>query len=247
MLPTTTRAEADEREATAHVAYAPISASRQCGLKRLTYREPCFMNLHASLKEGKWIPPQMCGMTGTPHSPTAPISQGTMHRRALSRGKLSPPKRPILVSTILLLAAVTATEPARALDIHVTATVHPGRLTLDTARGVISGAERMHGLHRVLITVTDARGRGDGWQLNVRPTNTTNEETAVVGIDIRCGHRSTCTLPRDFLSLPADLAANRRTPVLEAEKGTGMGRIEVTLTIATVNDEPALTFSLRPA
>jgi hypothetical protein len=152
-----------------------------------------------------------------------------------------------LVTALVLLATLSTTESARALDIHVTANIHPGHLTLTAATDVTSPAERMHGLHRVLITVTDARGHGHGWQLSVRANSAANEESTVVGIDARCGRRSTCTLPRDLPSLPATLMTGRRTPVLEAQKGTGIGRIDVTLTIAstTANDEPAFAFSLQ--
>lgn len=151
------------------------------------------------------------------------------------------------MAALVLLATLAGAESALALDIKVTATIRPGHLTLDAATDVSSPAELRQGLHRVLITVTDARGSGDGWRLDLRATTTAARGIAVVGIDTRCGKRSTCTLPQPRAVLPAELAPGRGTTIVEGRKGTGMGRIDLTLTIATgtANGKQALSFSLR--
>lgn len=150
------------------------------------------------------------------------------------------------VAALVLLATLAAAESARADDIRVTVDVRPGHLTLDAAADVSSPAELSRGLHRVLVTVTDARGSGAGWQLDLRAANIGAGKIAVVGIDTRCGKRSTCTLPQTRAGVPAALVPGRRTTVVEGRRGTGMGRIEVTLTIATgTAGEQALSFSLQ--
>jgi hypothetical protein len=142
---------------------------------------------------------------------------------------------------LILLGALTGAERARALDIRVTTTVIPGHLTLGPAANVTSPAERSRELHRVVMTVIDARGSGSGWRLEARSTAT--GDVAIVGIDTACGRKSTCTLPQNLARLPAKAATGRRTTVIETRKGTGMGRVEVTLTIAgEAADLPPLRF-----
>jgi hypothetical protein len=149
-------------------------------------------------------------------------------------------------TVLVLLAALAAAGSARALDIKVTANVRPGPFTLDGVTDVTSPFDRSRGLRRVVVTVTDARGSGAGWRLDLRIVNGPVDGIAVVGIDVRCGKRSTCTLPRTLVGFPSELALNRRTTVVEGRQGTGMGRVDVTLTIAAkpAGGRPELRFSL---
>jgi hypothetical protein len=147
----------------------------------------------------------------------------------------------------LVLVALTTAGAASGADVHVVLSVNPGPLTLGTANAVSSGAHSSSGLRRIAITVTDARGSGTGWRLETHPLGTTTGAVTVVGIDVRCAARSTCSLPRAPVALPAKLTVSRPTLVLAARKGEGMGSIEIILTVATssTDPKPALAFSLH--
>jgi len=149
----------------------------------------------------------------------------------------------------VLLGALTTAGSARSADVHVVLSVHPGPLTLGTADDLFSRAHASSGLRRIAITVTDARGSGAGWRLETRPSGTTAGIVTVLGIEVRCGSRSTCSLPRTRAPLPAKLTTGSPTVVLAARKGEGMGRIEIILTVATSSTDPklVLAFSLRAA
>jgi len=51
-------------------------------------------------------------------------------------------------------------------------------------------------------------------------------------VRVSCAAGSTCTLPRTAVSYPITLSGTQRTPVLDAAPRTGMGAIEVELTVA---------------
>jgi hypothetical protein len=138
----------------------------------------------------------------------------------------------------LVIAAVLAGN-ARAAEAPVKAVVHPGSLSLAPPRDVTSPAERSHGVLRMLEQVTDARGNGGGWVLDAHAAG----PTRVLDVVVRCAARSTCSLPADRPQTPAVLRAGRAAPLLAAGRGTGMGRIEVLVTLGGVR----AGFSLRPA
>jgi hypothetical protein len=99
---------------------------------------------------------------------------------------------------------------------------------------------------RATVTVVDARGKGAGWGLVGRVTGLGGRRVVVSGVDLRCGPRSTCTLPRSHVRYPIVLGG-RPMPVLEAAHGTGMGAIVVTLRLASVpSPGTGLGFSVRP-
>lgn len=156
----------------------------------------------------------------------------------------SPSRTRGAVVALVVAAALAAAVSARAGDVRVVVDVRPGHLTLGAATDVSSTADRSRGLDRIVVAVTDARGSGAGWRLDVRATGA----VAVAALDMRCGARSTCTLPQNLVGAPGTLAPGRLTTVLDARKGTGMGRIEVTLTVAagSTGGMEALGVSLRP-
>jgi hypothetical protein len=132
-----------------------------------------------------------------------------------------------------MFAALVLSAAAAAADIHVTADVKPGSMTLSAMKELASAGTTADGqrLRRFQVTVVDARGSGAGWRLEARPAGAGIADRSVKAVEVRCAEKSTCTLPRPS-SIPATLAAGRRTVVLASEQGTGMGKIEVILTIA---------------
>ena len=101
---------------------------------------------------------------------------------------------------------------------------------------------------RISVTVVDARGRGAGWQLLARPAGPSSGTVIVTGVESRCGHHSTCTLPRTAVHYPIKLTSLRPTRVFAAQPGSGMGTIGLTLRLAAPAQlGAALGFSVRPA
>jgi hypothetical protein len=149
----------------------------------------------------------------------------------------------------LLLASLTTAASARSADVRVVLSVRPGPLTMVAADDASSRAQAGTGLRRIAITVTDARGSGAGWQLETHPVGAAAGTVMVRSVEVRCGARSTCTLPRVRASVPAALTRGSPTVVLSARRGEGMGRVEIVLTVATgsTDAEQTLAFSLRAA
>jgi hypothetical protein len=113
----------------------------------------------------------------------------------------------------ILIAAVAAlllAGPAGAGTIVVKLALVPGALKVRAARGSST---------TVSLTIADGRGNGAGW------TVWASAPVEVMGITAHCAAHSTCTLPT-LTSTP-----NGRV-VLTAAKGTGMGvmNVEITLT-----------------
>jgi hypothetical protein len=149
----------------------------------------------------------------------------------------------VAVATILSLAALTASGTASGGDVRVVVGVKPGPLMMSVGGDSLVGS----GLHRITITVTDARGSGAGWRLEATPSRASTGTVTLVGVETRCGKNSTCTLPQAPAAPSTRLAAGQPTPVLTAWKGEGMGRVEIHLTVAasSASSRIALAFSLH--
>ena len=141
------------------------------------------------------------------------------------------------------LAAVAALVFAAAAygdDVPVPLTVRPGPLALAPVTVLARDA-------RANLTVVDARGRGAGWTLLARSAGPARA-VVVIGVDARCGARSTCTLPHTRVHYPVLLSSVRLVPVLDAQRGTGMGMIVITLRLGTHSPGgAAVRFAVRPS
>jgi hypothetical protein len=126
---------------------------------------------------------------------------------------------------------------AAADSVVIPLTVRPGSLALAPSRVVVAGP-------KVEAAVVDARGSGAGWQLVVLPPR---RALMVTGVQVRCGARSTCTLPRPGQRYPLALAPFRATVVFAAPRGTGMGTIDLTLRLSGQVAGTALQLAVRPA
>jgi len=138
--------------------------------------------------------------------------------------------RRVLRTTLALLAVVlVAAVPAGAKRIVVDATLAPGKLKIAAAPTAVSaGAQRA-----ISVRVADARGTGRGWTLRlVRASGLT-----VTSVTARCAAGSTCTLPRA-------VGAMKSTTVLQAARGTGMGVVDLVVTVrATARAAVSFTIS----
>jgi hypothetical protein len=123
---------------------------------------------------------------------------------------------------ILFLAALVAAGPATAGTIVVELHFAPGKLTFRSAPAIAEPGAAV----RVPLTVADGRGNGKGWTVKVRPTG-----LRVVSVTATCAAGSTCTLPR---------AAARPSVavVLRAAKGTGMGIVNLVVTLQSTARTP---------
>lgn len=111
----------------------------------------------------------------------------------------------------LLLAA-----PAASDTIGVTLRLAAGDLTARAQPTVVDGTAT------IAVRVGDARGSGDGWTLRFR----TGSGVTVSGITASCAAHSTCRLPT-AVGTPSG------TTVLRAARDTGMGVIELQVTVRT--------------
>ncbi len=117
-------------------------------------------------------------------------------------------------------AALVLAAPAGAGTIVIRLTFVPGKLT---ARAALATATAS-GVQRVPVTVADGRGSGQGWTLRLSAAR----KVTIVGVTVRCAANSTCRLP----------AAVRRgsgNVVLQAARDTGMGVMNLVVTVAAVS------------
>jgi hypothetical protein len=135
-----------------------------------------------------------------------------------------------------LLALVLAAGAA-ADSVPIRLAVRPGSLVIASSRVAADGT-------KLTVTVVDARGSGGGWELVVSPSG---RAFTVVGVQVRCGTGSTCTLPRSGQRYPLALAPFRQTVVFTAGRGTGMGAIDLTLRLSGAAPGVAFRVAVRPS
>lgn len=120
----------------------------------------------------------------------------------------------VIGSTLVLLLA----GHAAAGTIVVGLTFDPGTLSVKAQPTTLAAGARVS----VPVTVADGRGRGSGWTLRVAGPAT----PTVTSITARCATGSTCTLPT-AAGTPSGAT------VLHAAKGTGMGVIDLVVTLSS--------------
>ncbi len=124
------------------------------------------------------------------------------------------PMRRLLIGWTLILFTAA---PAAAGPIGVGLTLSPGVLRVRAAPVTVVGARVS-----VPVTVADGRGHGAGWTLRLHSSS----RVTVDSITARCATGSTCTLPA-AAGRPSGLT------VLRAAKGTGMGVIDLAVTLSS--------------
>jgi hypothetical protein len=133
--------------------------------------------------------------------------------------------RRILIASIL---ALVLAGPAGAGTIIVKLTFVPGKLSMKAAPATLAAGARVS----VPVTVADGRGNGNGWTLKVAGSST----VSVVSITATCAANSTCTLPT------ASGTPSGGT-VLHAAKGTGMGIMNLVVTLSS-QTKTAVSFTV---
>jgi hypothetical protein len=128
---------------------------------------------------------------------------------------------------ITVLAALSLAAPAGAGTIIVKLTFAPGKLAVKAAPATIAGTEQ------VPVTIADGRGNGNGWTLKVNSAS----PVRVVGITARCATNSTCTLPT-AVSTPSG------NVVLRAARDSGMGVMNLVVTLAADSGSTPVSFSV---
>lgn len=125
--------------------------------------------------------------------------------------------RPVLRRTLVCgLAALVLAAPAAADAIGVTLGLVPGTLTAHAQPTAVDGTAA------IAVRVADGRGNGHGWTLQLR----SGTGVTVTGITATCAPHSTCTLPT-MVGEPSG------TTVLRAAQDTGMGVIDLSVTVQT--------------
>jgi hypothetical protein len=128
---------------------------------------------------------------------------------------------------ISVLAALFLAAPAGAATIIVKLTFVPGKLAVKAAPVTVAGATA------VPLTIADGRGNGNGWTLKVNSSS----PVRVVGITARCAANSTCTLP-------TAASAPSGNVVLRAARDSGMGVMNLTVTLAANTGSTPVSFTV---
>lgn len=139
------------------------------------------------------------------------------------------------------LAAATAlalVPSAQAARVSATGTVRGGGLTANALEGPIAlSRSAADGQRRffVPVTVTDARGTGEGWRLIVEadPDTGSGVRLLATGASATCAS-GTCTPPRDTVSYPVEVLGTAPSPatVFDAARTSGFGRFTITTTFS---------------
>ena len=129
--------------------------------------------------------------------------------------------------SLTVLAALCLAAPAGAGTIIVKLTFVPGKLVLKSAPATVSGTTQ------VPVTIADGRGNGNGWTLKVNSVS----PVRVVGISARCASNSTCTLPTAASTPSGNI-------VLRASRDTGMGVMNLVVTLAADSGSTPVSFTV---
>ncbi len=132
-------------------------------------------------------------------------------------------------TSIAILACLALAAPATAGTIVVGLSLVPGRLALGAPVVHVAPGRTLD----VPVRVADGRGDGRGWILKLRGTG-----LRVTRITAACAAGSTCTLP-------AATAAPRGSAILRAARGTGMGVIDLVVTVGATT-RTAARFAIAP-
>ena len=147
--------------------------------------------------------------------------------REWPRATGAPRVRGVLRRTLIVIAiALLAAGPAAAGTIVVTLTFVPGKLAVKAAPAVLTADTPL----QVPVTLADGRGNGNGWTLRI----SAGHAVTVTSITARCASNSTCTLP-------SEAAGPAGTTVLRAARGTGMGVMNLVVTLAPLPAGAAAT------
>ena len=120
---------------------------------------------------------------------------------------------------VALIAFLVIAAPATAGTIVVRLTFVPGKLVVRSAPATATPRSDV----QVPVTVADGRGNGIGWTLRVA----SSRALRVTSIRARCATGSTCTLPT-AVSEPSGRI------ILQATRDTGMGVIDLVVTVAAL-------------
>jgi len=124
-------------------------------------------------------------------------------------------------------AALALAGPAGAGTIVVKLSFVPGKLAVKAPAATVSGTVQ------VPVTVADGRGSGAGWTLKV----SSGVAVRVVAVTARCAAGSTCTLP-------SATTAPSRNVVLRAARDSGMGVMNLVVTLASTGGATPVSFTV---
>ncbi|HMC67860.1 MAG TPA: hypothetical protein VKJ07_01790 [Mycobacteriales bacterium] len=129
--------------------------------------------------------------------------------------------------TISACAALVLAAPAAAGTIVVKLAFVPGKLAVKAAPASVAGTVQ------VPVTIADGRGSGAGWTLKV----SSEAPVRVAGITARCAANSTCTLP-------TAASAPSGNVVLRAARDSGMGVMNLVVTLASSSGSTPVSFTV---
>lgn len=119
----------------------------------------------------------------------------------------------------------------------VTLKILPGTLTANldavSLAGEMNNGTSMVATYQMHISVIDATGSGNGWNLALATALPQNATAMLQQVNVACAPGSTCGIPQNTLSYPILMATNTTDPVnfLTAAADSGMGAFTVTANI----------------
>jgi hypothetical protein len=122
----------------------------------------------------------------------------------------------ILLISLFAALALLITAPAFGGTIAVTLGLGSGALTAQSTTASAQAGQSV----QIPVTVADARGTGAGWTLKLASAT----PVTVTAITARCATNSTCTLPK--------ISSTANSQALQIAPGTGMGVMQLTVTLA---------------
>ncbi len=150
-------------------------------------------------------------------------------------------------------AVALAAGPTNSSSNQLVLSILPGPLTA-TMNSISFAGEITHGVsttatYLLHISISDATGSGNGWDLALADMVPSSTTAMLTHIDMACAANSTCSLPQNSTSYPVMMQGNDGTPtsILTASANTGMGALDIIATVAVTSPTGANAHSFTNA
>lgn len=118
----------------------------------------------------------------------------------------------------------------------LTATMNSISLAGETTNGASTTAT-----YQLRISLIDATGSGNGWDLALADTLPSTTTAMLTHVTIACAANSACSLPQSSASYPIMMQSNDGMPtsILNADTNSGMGALDITVTLVVTSPTSA--------
>jgi hypothetical protein len=152
----------------------------------------------------------------------------------------------LLIALLALGSSGTALADSTTGTLTVTAgTLTESNATTPAPSATLNGTDQTVN-YTLTITVTDATGSGNGWNLTITSTTFTTgggsphtlsaTASSITGVTAACAASTTCVNPTNAITYPVTVPAASSAPAavkcFNASANTGMGKFTITPTVA---------------